>query len=1079
MTIFGDVNATKTLSNNVMNEPPVTDTKVSNDSAAAHSNSHTQIPDTPESRTAYDAQLAKTYASALATHSYETSMLRPDVQVPAQSTLGRWRTQLDSAFKSPGFLQWANTQGLDIKSLKLDPFLGELTGSVNGKMQTFSLKDDSGWSDVSRLLLSIARVIAPARGQAFSYPWPEGKVPLHTVGRFYAAPIDLTPSQAASHIEKLKAGSAFEFAPVGHAPQRSIEALKEQGKALGDDANHHALLAALRSLVGDAEGKVDLNNARVPIDQRSSLFLTEQLRDISVAQMLEKHGHQLPDSLLQAHSLADSLSFDLAHRMPGPDAGGVRHIVGLLNVDKLDKIKNVVDQWMSERASPTPGPQAGAGSLINILISALPASTQNMIADNPAVAMDQLIRSPEAQALGKAIQKEIGLAESPTSAIEAVTAALIRELDPNPGKSRFNLAGYNLYKSENVGVSAAEIVKRFTAHLETKVDVKAAPLAAQLLLSAVAPELLIDTGLVHGAHGFKDFMIAVALVDDNAAGASANMTPSQILDYAEAQLNILSKEELSLISVDAVIAYGLGNQEIKVNRDGHFTGEDIERSLTVAKQQGDQLDWARSELLKPPPTREGVALAEFKRVFPDIDPTKTTLRGIMDGSYIVSPLDVYMTEPFEPDMWRPIDEKELPWEQMKLRFSELHENINEKFSNIFDDYTRTQSAAESVAFKYHLSLMPLAEQERIKQSDVTFLTVSRPFLGTEEVNNLSLYPGRQPRTPTPHELKELEGGQGVLMKVEGPDGKVDYYSYFPGLGKIVKEQGAPSEYSDFDDSNYFSKGSKNRVSGTYNVVAEYGVTNKERDSPGVTGQGVGPYFSERNGSLATVVGDFFTKNHDYLKTYYFGATRIEENTRRNQSINEFLLSLVPFYDGIRDAINGNVAGAVFNIGFDILGFLLPGASAANRALKLGKSTGKVLARSFFAGLGASVGVTDIIELPKNIKRGIVALGKDARKLYKHTDEILPRLKGNYRAYDVSKAYKDGEIVKGAYKTAPDGVSVPVVAMFQKGAWYAFDTVTKTPFGPQLAQFGLLDMISTKASNNSNDNIYERAIPSLV
>lgn len=83
----------------------------------------------------------------------------------------------------------------------------------------------------------------------------------------------------------------------------------------------------------------------------------------------------------------------------------------------------------------------------------------------------------------------------------------------------------------------------------------------------------------------------------------------------------------------------------------------------------------------------------------------------------------------------------------------------------------------------------------------------------------------------------------------------------------------------------------------------------------------------------------------------------------------FLLSLIPFYDGIKDAIKGNVAGAVFNIGFDILGFFLPGASAASKAMKLGKSAGKVLKRSFFAGLGASAGVTDAINLPRNIKRG--------------------------------------------------------------------------------------------------------------
>ncbi|WP_323166493.1 hypothetical protein, partial [Pseudomonas bubulae] len=109
----------------------------------------------------------------------------------------------------------------------------------------------------------------------------------------------------------------------------------------------------------------------------------------------------------------------------------------------------------------------------------------------------------------------------------------------------------------------------------------------------------------------------------------------------------------------------------------------------------------------------------------------------------------------------------------------------------------------------------------------------------------------------------------------------------------------------------------------------------------------------------------------------------------NKAVNDFLLSLIPFYDGIDEAIKGQVVGAVTNIVFDILGFLIPGLGAAKKAAKAGKSLGKILKRSILAGVGASVGVTDAIDLPKNVYRGLGALGKDAKKLYKHADEILP------------------------------------------------------------------------------------------
>ena len=188
MTNIEAVKVSPILSSTGADEPPAAGARVSTDKAHDERNTDAQVPDTPETRAVADAQLARPYALALATRSFHTSMGPMDVQVPAQSTLGRWRTQLDDAFKGRGFLSWAKEQGLDSKSLKVDPFAGELTGIVNGKIHTFSLEDNSGWSDISRVLLSIARVIAPKPGQAFSYPWPDGKVPLYTVCLLYTSP---------------------------------------------------------------------------------------------------------------------------------------------------------------------------------------------------------------------------------------------------------------------------------------------------------------------------------------------------------------------------------------------------------------------------------------------------------------------------------------------------------------------------------------------------------------------------------------------------------------------------------------------------------------------------------------------------------------------------------------------------------------------------------------------------------------------------------------------------------------------------------------------------------------------------
>lgn len=1062
-------NAAPILSSNVARQPEPIAKSSATTTAPPLGDARDTIADTPEARATADARLARPFAIALATRSFHTSMPPPDVDVPAQSTLGRWRTQLDDAFKRSGFLAWAVEQGLDTKSLQLDPLLGTLAGRVNGKAHTFSLMDDSGWADVSRTLLSIARVIAPNPGQAFSYPWPDGKVPLYTVGRFYGAPIDLTPAQASLHRQKLRSGARFEFAPVANALQRSPEALTKQGTELGDDANRDALIAALRSQAGDAGGSIDLGQIMISIDPRSRRFASEQRREISVAQYLQNDGFTVPANSKDAYDLADALSFDLAHRAPGADAGGVRHIARLLSKTELRKMGAVVAQWKARNGLAEPQAGPGAGSLLHRLISLLPEPTRKLIANNPASAWDLLIRSPEAQAVGEAIQKKLGLAESPTSLMESVSAALLQELDPALGQSCFSVAGYNLYQKDNAGASAAEIVKRFTAHLETKVGVEAAPVAAQLLLSAAAPEFLVKAippNLVHGSHTWESFSTAVALVEQQAPGASANMTFSQIMKYADAQLIVLEGEsQLEVASIQPLIAWGLANGVIENNPKGEYTSSDVERSLVMLKEQKKELDSARTHLFMPAPTRQELALAELKRVFPGLDPSSKMLRGVYDKSYVVSLLDVYMTQPFEPDNWVSRNEKEFPWTQMKPRLSESP-NINTVFSKNFEAYRKSHEEAWAIQFKYQISLLPAAERERIQQAEVSFMEVSRPFLGTELEPGLSLNPARRPRKPTAQELEDLKGRHGLLMKVEGGDGQVDYYSYFPGLGRIVKEKGGPGEQAHFDDSAYFGKGSKGRVPGTHNILTPFGKPNKDRDASGAVGNAKGSYFSGKSGSLSCVAGRFFTKDYDGLKAESAGETAVEKNTKTIKKINEFLLSLVPFYDGIQDAINGNVAGAIFNIGFDILGFLLPGAAAGSKALKAGKSLGNALRRSFFAGVGASIGVTDVLDLPKNIKRGIVTGARDIRTLRRQADEVGPRLKGNYQSYDVTRHYNDGDIVKGASLLETDGVLTPVVAIFKKGRWYSYSFITRTPFGPQLVQFGSLSVLESLKSNST-------------
>ncbi|WP_369302437.1 hypothetical protein [Pseudomonas sp. N2-5-1-1] len=1038
---------------------------------------NTALPDSTACRATGDAQLARFFASALATRSYQTSGMSPDVQVPAGSTLGRWRAQLDSAFKAPGFLAWAKGQGLDTAGMQLDPARGELAGIVDGKVQTFTLRDDSGWSDVSRTLLSIARVIAPQPGHGFSYPWPEGKVPLYTVGRFYNQPIDLTPAQAALHRKKLANKALFEFAPSAYASLRSAEALAQQQTALGDDADRHALMTALRSQADDANGSIDLDQVMLQIDPRSSRFASEQRRQMSVAQMLRQDGHKVPVNSQQAQGLALALSFDLAHRAPRANAGGARPIAGLLSATSLRKVRATVVQWHKAQVTHRSNPQAGAGSLLRGLISELPPATRATIASNPASALDQLIRSPKARALGQEIQKKIKVIETPTSVIESVSVALVQELDPGMGKSCFNLAGYNLYQRDNAGYSPATIVKSFITHLERKVGVEAAPLAAQLLLAAAAPEFLvkdIPPNLVYGSHTWANFSIEVSRIEQQVPGASGNMTFSQVMAFGEAPLTSLeSEDQLSAASGIAIITWGLANGVIAHKPDHNYTYTDVKRSQEALNKQQKELAWARDTLSAPAMTREQLAAAELKRVFPELDPTQKVLQAPWVKHDPVSLLDVYMSGPIKPERWRSLNNKVLPWAAITPRLTQLVPDINQVFSTTFENYKVAHDSAWAIQFKYQLSLLPSEDQARIEQSAVSFIEVSRPFLNTapapglswnsaEPVSGLSLYADIKPRTPTAQEIEALKGRHGLLMKVAGSAGQASYYSYFPALGRFVKESGFPGEHTNANDGAYFGGSTQGRVPGTYNVYTQYGATHYGPDPLEHPGTLHGTYFSAKSGALGITAASFFTRDYEALKSKASVMTAIEKGKRYDKQLKDFFLGLIPFYDGIQDAIKGDVSGAIFNIGFDILGFALPALNTARKAVKGGQSLGNVIKSSIFSGVGASVGYTDAADIAKNLNRGASAGYKDIKYVLEHGDEVLSRLRGRWRSYDVTKVYKDDDIVKGFHRMQSNNSLAPVVAVFKKGAWYAYNILTNTPFGPQLLQFGVVSAIAPAA-----------------
>ncbi|UII70912.1 hypothetical protein LVW35_25260 [Pseudomonas sp. HN11] len=1020
-----------------------------------------QLSGPDDARIAADNAIASAYKKLLAEDGYNFSTRAPTIPVPAHSTLGRWHSELDNAFKAPLFLEWARKNNVDTHNLILVPSRGEIVGIVQGRPKTFTLLDDSGWSDISRTLLSIGKRFAPEPGQEVQTAYAQGELPMNLVAQFYGEVVSPTSEQVNARLKQ------FEEAPGLKLPDRYITthsdaALSEQQQALGDEVNRHALISALGAQVDDACGSIDLETVLIPIDPRSSLFARDKRRFIKVAEVIRLEGNKVPVNAKQALDYAQVLSFDLAHRAPSVESGGARPVGQWLGASSLRKMSKLVEAWKAQGGpqppSSAPGPQVN--SLLNRLISLLPETTKSQIAANPSLAMDQLIRSPKALELGQQIQEKVKLIETPTSAIESVSAALVHELDPNPAKSAFNVAGYNLYSADNAGFSPADIVRRFIAHLEPKVGANAAPLAARLLLSVTAPELLvkdIPPNLVFGSHTWTNFAIEVARIEHQVPGASMNMTFSQVMAFGDAPpISLEGEDQLREAARDPIIAWGIANGVISSKPNNDYTSEEILASQESLNKQQSELKWAKSALNTPPVTRRELALAELKRVLPDVDPTLEVLQAPWVKHKPVSLLDIYMTGPIKPDNWESMDKKKFPYEAIKSRLSALDPDIKKTFSEKFEEYKKVQKSAWTIQFKYQLSLLPLADRERFRNSDVTFYEVSRPYTKTGPCTS-GFFTRKVclPGEPTPAELKELRGGRGIFMTAVGPLGEVYAYSYFPGEGKFVKEDGYPGRNIKLDDRSYFGEDSDGYIPGQSHLYTQYELTNTDRDPPGSLDKPESAYFSKRNGGLGGTVSEFFTKEYDDIKSVAACVTELERGKACDAKLKSFLLSLVPFYDAIQDTRDGNVGGAIFNFGFDILGFIIPGASAARKALKGRKGFFNLIKSTVVASVGGGTGFKDTVDITKNLNKGAGAAFKDTKYLADQGKTLLSRLSGNYGYYDINKVYRDGDIVKGFFLSAEDNFWRPAVAILKKGGWYAYNILTKTPYGLQAAQFGVV------------------------
>lgn len=1059
------------------------DAKSCVDESSATLSSSPVAADCEASRTAGDAQLANEYAAHLMTG------LR--LKVPLESTLGRWLEVLKSAFSSP-VLKSVLEKG-EVLSLEIDPAKGQIGIKYQGtwKNESVSLVDVPGGLSLFDSLVAAAKALTPNGVLNLPAYFKDDTVALSDIQNFYGEPGHLTAQQKADRSKELALHPIFQ----GQGSLPDNDSRLDIARAIGDATTWHNLFCAVSEQVKKNGSDLGLEATPVVVAPHSTFWSEQPQQPVmrSLKQLLIDYGLNVPTT----HDGLVNLEHALAQpplRAPNEgDYGGLLSKDVPLGEDDQKKLIETVSAWKT-RQTPLPLDAHGrAPSLFEHLQRAVSTAVRDRVAKEPEAFLQALIDTPQARALGKQLQEAINAPATETSVREVLLAALGLEADPEAGRHRTQLAGYNLRQQDNWGQSPAEIVRRFEKHLEARFDPQMANVVAFQLLAMSAPEFLVKelpASLVYGSQQWASFSAAVLRREQDTPGSSAGQKYADIMRHDDVEpITDVALEQSQFAAMQSVIDWGIANGVIDERDDDSYAPEAIERAVAALQQQADGLVEAAQALANPMPTRRELALAELRRVYGAQNERffedQTLLGDLAPGSRkrgTRSLLDIYMSGELEKYPWSS-DREDFSTATFRSGIPKLAD-IQAKFDEQFTTYTDGLKKASGVLFQYQVSQLPAEDRLMLERGSVSTFD-----LGVPDSNRTS--------ARTDHPMFKYVENNAILIRAE-LEGKAQHYVYSPSQGKIIKNANPDSEGLKFPKSllTFTMKRSgekEDTVQVLWQALGDRWPKKEKVDfaafrvypSKSLERQAPGPHLlpradvpSKRIEELGVSVSAFYSRGLDDLKTQARGETPQERDKRRNKAIGKFLLGFIPFYDAVTSFKEGKSAQGLLYAVLDIVGFVFPAVKGGSQAVKAGpKGLGAGL--SFLKGF-VKTGVKAANPLSEIFDRGrgVFNVGRAGLKKLRNTQfasvDKLRHGRGRSGSLDVFRAGKKDVIAEGVYRPLGEKAeAVPVLAVQRNGKWYAYDQKTMLAYGAPLK--GYTPSIGSDLGQEVRSAVVDRAI----
>lgn len=965
--------------------------------------------------------------------------------IPPFSKFGQWWGLLQAVLASPDFQKWMHDEGVVPESIKITPETGEISYKTKGWGQNrVRTLDDAAWSSVSTPILKVLALLTwkantPYGPVIFDSP---KSASLKAVADFYgeSSAIFHGPDPARQRAAELEREPVFARPSNGFSEQELEQELGRQRTLLGNSNTRFAAAEELKKLVSrlyadepELEILDYLNDYHFTVDPHGSYAARQDAgasKTPSLKQYLHDNGWNIPATREELSNLIQRLLTPSAQSPIHGNNGGALAWPIALDTDVEQQLRSDV------RNGKVGGIDLGdSKSVLGYLMQGNYFSPDEL--KHPQKIIDRLILSPKGRALGEAIQAEMDAKLIKGSAADWLLAVMHMSrsgaLD-KAASSEDSLEGFALKGSDNRFKPASTVVENLANYLvsEQKASsLEQARVQAYFLLSTHAPEFIvkgIPDKVTPGTHSWVSFTTAVARIEAEAPGATAQMTYEQVMMRADlAPISGYESQVEYVAQQDALQDWAAAQ---------HMSPPVDEESWAAVRNAFNaqilELKAASEGFSAPVPDGKEALLAKLKEFLPDVDEQVLMKKNLVifpydpksPGPYSI--LDIYaagrLHDPYGQSprgkaatRWRSVEGEHQVYKLLD-RIKDIP-SPSDVLGELYVPYIKRLESSFSSLIKNMTAKLPLKDQQNIEFGEITIV---RELDG--QVHGV-----RQEKTTRAKPSV-------ILVKTKNAEGEVNTYEFDYKNGNVSKR-------SDLGD---FKVGRQPQQYNSYFKELQHIETTRKQYPPGftdakpVSADLPGSFKSERVSFIADAVlrdVDAYSLLDDAR-----GETTFDTEDPFYRKFEAFLINLIPFGSAIKNFINGNSAQGVIDLSMDVLGFALAfvGGGSLAKGLAAVKGAGKVAQVAKIVGRAALGALNPLGGIGDLVVGGIKSL--------KNGLKILSSGLGNGERLWLA--------VKGAATLSDINQKVSLYASFNKlvGEWYGVDPRTGQSFGKPLKDF---------------------------